>query len=134
MSVTRFHEFMRAGNVAYAQGDREEAHYLWRRAANLDPHSEQVWLALLNVLDNEEDRRVCLQNIVAINPNNVQARERLQRTDNRIATKTAAQNERPELGTPIPPRPLWRVVLWWLEGALLGALLALAIILAGYTF
>ena len=72
-----FSELMEAGRAAYNQGNRRKAHDIWREAATLDPYNEQVWLALLDVLENEEDRVVCLQNIIAINPMNIQARREL---------------------------------------------------------
>ena len=72
-----FERLMREGRVALDRGRRDRAHELWREAALLDPYNEQVWLALLEVLDSLEDRRVCLQNIVEINPLNTQARRML---------------------------------------------------------
>ena len=72
-----FERLMREGRVALDRGRRDRAHELWREAAMLDPYNEQVWLALLEVLDSLEDRRVCLQNIVEINPLNTQARRML---------------------------------------------------------
>lgn len=69
---------MRAGMRAYASGDYRLAHDLWRQSAALRPHNEQVWLALLSVVNNDEDRRACLENIVYINPENVQAMQQLQ--------------------------------------------------------
>jgi hypothetical protein len=36
-----------------------------------------VWLALLQVLDRTDDRQVCLENIIAINPVNTDARRQL---------------------------------------------------------
>jgi hypothetical protein len=74
---TRFIEHMQAGHAAYAAGKKRRAYYLWRRAAVLSPYDEQVWLALLHVLDDPNDRRVCLQNIVAINPSNLEAQFQL---------------------------------------------------------
>ncbi len=72
-----FARLIEAGRMAYAQGNRQRAHDLWREAATIDPYSEQVWLALLDVLDSDDDRIVCLQNIIAINPMNIQARRQL---------------------------------------------------------
>jgi DNA-binding SARP family transcriptional activator len=72
-----FSELMEAGRAAYNHGNRRKAHDIWREAATLDPYNEQVWLALLDILENEEDRVVCLQNIIAINPMNIQARREL---------------------------------------------------------
>ena len=76
-STKHFERLMEEGSVALKSGDRILAHDLWREAALLDPYNERVWLALLDVLERLEDRRVCLQNIVEINPLNVQARRML---------------------------------------------------------
>ena len=58
-------------------GNHQAAHDFWKEAARLSPFNEQVWLALLDVIDSDEDRQVCLQNILQINPMNVQARRML---------------------------------------------------------
>lgn len=72
-----FERLMDLGNQAKAQGDKVSAHRRWRRAAVLQPDNEAVWLALYSVLDREEDRRTCLHNILAINPQNFYAQEAL---------------------------------------------------------
>jgi len=54
-----FADLMQAGRVAFSAGKRRMAHDLWREAANIDPYNEQVWLALLEVLDADADKRVC---------------------------------------------------------------------------
>lgn len=72
-----FEHLMREGRIALDRGDQNLAHTLWREAAMVDPYNEQVWLALLDVLESLDDRRVCLQNIVEINPLNAQARRLL---------------------------------------------------------
>lgn len=72
-----FGRLMKEARAAYNKGDRKLAHDLWRQAAMIEPYNEQVWLALLDVLDQKEDRRVCLQNILSINPMNIQARRML---------------------------------------------------------
>jgi len=73
----RFEELFQAGRSAFAMGNTQQAHDFWKEAARLSPFNEQVWLALLDVIDSDEDRRVCLQNILQINPMNVQARRML---------------------------------------------------------
>lgn len=89
----RFDELMRAGLEAYRRDERRLAHDYWREAATLDPYSEKVWLALYRVLEADEDRRVCLQNIIAINPTNAPARRRLN-----------ALSQRAEQGASAPAR------------------------------
>jgi hypothetical protein len=92
-----FRSMMDAGKDAYKLGNQRLAHDLWREAATLDPFQEKVWLALYRVLDNDDDRRVCLQNIIAINPLNVGARRQLGKLESLMARETeAARRERLE--------------------------------------
>lgn len=121
--MAKFARLMRLGHVSYAEGNYRQAHRFWRRAAMIHPADEQVWLALLNVLENNEDRRVCLQNIVAINPNNLQALRQL----NAFVEDT--QPSRPVF----PPRTmsggrLRHLLLRLLEATLIGALIAVGVI------
>ncbi len=89
-----FNRLMREGRLALKQGDRNLAHDLWREAAMLNPYNEQVWLSLLEVLDSLEDRRVCLQNIVEINPLNVQARRMLRAYEAREERRAGADSKK----------------------------------------
>ena len=84
----RFEELFQAGRSAFAMGNLQQAHDFWKEAARLSPFNEQVWVALLDVIDSDEDRRVCLQNILQINPLNVQARRMLNLI---VARKESAQ-------------------------------------------
>jgi len=84
----RFDELFQAGRSAFAMGNLQQAHDFWKEAARLSPFNEQVWLALLDVIDTDEDRRVCLQNILQINPMNVQARRMLNQI---VARKESAE-------------------------------------------
>lgn len=80
----QFKSMVQEGTEAYKRGNHRLAHDLWREAATLDPYNEQVWLALYRVLDNDSDRRVCLQNIIAINPLNVKARRQLHKLESKL--------------------------------------------------
>ncbi|MEO1288128.1 MAG: hypothetical protein AAFV93_10185, partial [Chloroflexota bacterium] len=60
-----------------SEGDDKTAHEFWQQAAMLQPDNEQVWTALMWVIDNDEDRKVCLKNILTINPSNIQAQRML---------------------------------------------------------
>jgi tetratricopeptide (TPR) repeat protein len=84
----RFDELFQAGRSAFAMGNLQQAHDFWKEAARLSPFNEQVWLALLDVIDSDDDRRVCLQNILQINPMNVQARRMLNQI---VARKESAE-------------------------------------------
>jgi hypothetical protein len=102
----RFVQWLRLGQIFYAQGDQRRAHRYWRRAAMLNPYSEAVWVALLSVLKDEADRQVCLQNILTINPLNEEAQRQwwTLRAD-------AAPRQLPTQPIPLPRRIFWEYVL-----------------------
>lgn len=72
-----FKRLMRLGNVSMAEGNAKQAHEYWQQAALMQPDNEEVWQALLRVLSSVDDRRVCLRNILTINPKNKQAQQML---------------------------------------------------------
>ncbi len=72
-----FERLMRLGTVSKAQGDQRLAHEYWREAAMLQPERVEVWKSLLDILETDEDRRVCLQNILALEPENRPAKQQL---------------------------------------------------------
>lgn len=79
-------ELFRAGKTAAQQGNREEAHRLFRRAIEIDPYHIQVWLWLATVVETDEDQIVCFQNVLEIDPHHLTARRRLRRLqDKKIA-------------------------------------------------
>lgn len=90
----RFNDLMQAGRTAFASGKRETAHDLWREAATLNPYSEQVWLALLDVVEEDQDKLVCLQNILQINPMNVQARRLMNKVETQLERRRLHEAEK----------------------------------------
>lgn len=73
---------LQQGSLAYNNWDLKRARLLWRKAAVTDPSNEHIWLALLEVLQDDEDRKVCLQNILILNPNNQRAEQQLRLMEN----------------------------------------------------
>lgn len=130
-SAARYARLMRQGQVAQANGQMQRAHRFWREAAMINPVSEQVWLALLSVVETEADRQTCLQNIVAINPNNLSARQQLDSylddtQPSAPVTVTALEDHPVHFFDVIVPAV--RV----LEAVLIGMLLAIFIMLLPY--
>ncbi|MGQ9888656.1 MAG: hypothetical protein ACUVSX_09225 [Aggregatilineales bacterium] len=121
-SRARFARLMSEGRQALEHGDRQRAHDLWREAALIDPYSEQVWLALLQVLETGADRKVCLENILAINPLNVQARRQL-RSYELAEQRALRRQERARRRAALYRRQRWRLLA---HAVLMGILLGLA--------
>lgn len=65
-----------AVNAANA-GRKEEARRLLEGLLDVDERNEQAWLWLSSVIDEDEDRIICLENVLTINPRNEAARKGL---------------------------------------------------------
>ncbi len=63
------------GEQALVEGDRARAHELFTRATEVSPHNENGWTARARASDDLEEALTCLEQALAINPNNVDARE-----------------------------------------------------------
>lgn len=88
----RVDALLERGELALEDGDRRKAHDFWREAAVLNPYDERVWLALYDVLELPEDRRVCLENVIAINPFNTHARQQLRHFETPNEREARARN------------------------------------------
>jgi tetratricopeptide (TPR) repeat protein len=64
--------------IAAAKAQRvDEARRTLMRVVELDEHNEQAWLWLSGVVESPDDRRVCLENVLTINPDNTLAQSGL---------------------------------------------------------
>ncbi len=68
---------VRAGIEAYRDGKAPEARKLLEKAIELDDYNEQAWMWLSAVVDTEEEKRTCLENVIVINPENEEAQRGL---------------------------------------------------------
>jgi tetratricopeptide (TPR) repeat protein len=116
-------------------GDHQAALALLREAVARDPEQEAVWLALLDVMDRPEDRRVCLENIIAINPKNLDARRMLQALIDAAALareEAAREAERRKARRALNRRSFFRGVRWGIGVALVGMLLGVIVSIIVY--
>ena len=64
--------------VAAAKAGRTaEARYLLEAVLDADQHNEQAWIWMSGVVDTDEERIICLENVLTINPQNDTARKGL---------------------------------------------------------
>jgi len=77
----KYDRLVRLGQEAYKEGDFARAHQLWRHAAMIHSSDETLWILLLSVLEQAQDQRVCLQNILILNPDNHLARKMISNLD-----------------------------------------------------
>jgi hypothetical protein len=59
-------------------GQKAEGRQILEELLDVDENNEEVWLWLSTVVDTDEDREICLENTLAIDPNNVIASKGLE--------------------------------------------------------
>ena len=79
-----FLQLFTAGKDAARRGHKTKAHDLFRRAIEVDPYHELVWLWLASVVETDEDRRVCFENVLELNPANQTARHQLHKLEQKV--------------------------------------------------
>lgn len=76
-SETSVQAWLRAGITAVKKGDRVQGRELLEKVIEADEHNEQAWLWLSGAVDSAEERQICLENVLAINPDNALAQKGL---------------------------------------------------------
>ena len=74
-------DLLQRGIEAARAKRNDEARELLMRVVQLDEQNEQAWLWLSGVVESLDDRRVCLENVLALNPNNQRAQAGLRWLD-----------------------------------------------------
>jgi hypothetical protein len=107
MTSFQVQQWLRQGIAAAKAGDTERAYELLVRVVDIDEYNEQAWLWLSSVVESDADREVCLENVLAINPENRLAKTGLVHLHGRTAAPELTKSPEPEpppLSTP-PPAP-----------------------------
>ena len=87
---------LEAGIAAAQAGDHEKARRLFMEAIKREDENLKAWLWMARVVDNPEDRQVCYENVLMLDPDNVEAREALAQLEADVA---------PEPEAPLQPEP-----------------------------
>lgn len=66
------------GDHALAQGDAQRADDLYSRAIELDPANITAWLGKAQLTDQPAEKRLCLQRVLALEPDNEAARQAME--------------------------------------------------------
>src|SRR5258708_35082348 len=94
------------GIAALKAGRKEDAKHALMKAVELDENSEQGWLWLSACVDSPEEQQICLENVLALNPNNDKARKGLAAITDKLgsAAPQPTQPPQPTQSTQSPPR------------------------------
>lgn len=97
----------REGVAAIRAGDKAAARERLMEVVRLDRTHEQAWLWLSASVDSAEDRVVCLENVLTINPSNEAARRGLEKLGRPApsAAPTPSVPVEPTLSYSAPPQP-----------------------------
>lgn len=74
MGTNDINELLRRGIEAARAGNRVMARDLLQQVVDEDEKNEKGWFWLASVVETDDERRICLNNVLHINPNNEKAR------------------------------------------------------------
>lgn len=76
-------EWLYEGALALTRGDKERGRELLLRVVEANEEIEEAWLWLSGAVDDPDDQRTALENVLALNPQNQYARHGLDVLDGR---------------------------------------------------
>ncbi len=77
MTTPDIQQWLQDGIAAVKRGNGEQARQLLMQVVEADERNEQAWLWLSGVVATNDERRVCLENVLAINPDSTVAKKGL---------------------------------------------------------
>lgn len=96
-------EMVKEAIKSYKNGNKPHARALLEKATEIDDHHEKAWMWLSAVVESVEDQRVCLQNVLVLNPDNTNAKRGLALLDEKSETAEApAEPEKDPYNVPPP--------------------------------
>ncbi len=82
-------ELLKKGIDAARSGDKTTARALLEQVVELDQQNEKGWFWLAAVVDDADEKRVCLGNVVVINPDNKRAQRLLAQLEGSVVSGAA---------------------------------------------
>ena len=111
MPSDQVEQWLRQGIAAAKAGDMQRAYEVLLRVVDVDEYNEQAWLWLSSVVQSDADREVCLENVLAINPENKLAKAGLVHLHARTTPPVPLEPEAKV--TPKPPAAEGAPRDWW---------------------
>ncbi len=88
-------DLLRKGTEAAREGNRTQAREYFEKVVELDENNEKGWFFLSKVVETDEERRICLANVLHINPNNEAARKAMDKLESTERKKLADEEVMP---------------------------------------
>lgn len=93
---------LREASTVLRQGDKKTARLILKEVLNKNPKSEPGWMLLAKTADQPSKIRFCLQQVLRINPENVEARNWLDELSGRVKKQSAVPDPVQDVK---PPKP-----------------------------
>ncbi len=103
---TEIQQLLDAGIASLRIGNKEEARRKLMQVINADENNEFGWLYLSEAVESDEDRQICLENVLTINPANEQAETELKALEEKLARGQVESSDEvicPTCGVANPP-------------------------------
>ncbi len=94
---------LQQGIEAARAGRREEARDLLMKVVEADERNEQAWLWLAGLVEDPDDMRTCLENVLELNPDNAKARQGLAWIEERYGPRAHPDAHAPAAAEPVAP-------------------------------
>lgn len=117
MGTKELERLLWEGIAAARAGQKEQARELLLQALALDEETEAAWLWLSGVVDDSAERQICLENVLALNPDNKAAQNGLRWLKQQAVALPVEQSAPPLSAQPETPRPVLQVVSDELPGS-----------------
>ena len=101
MDQDKLNALLNEGIAAAKSGQAAQARDLLMQVVEADENNESAWLWLSGVVESLEDRQVCLENVLALNPDSVAAQKGLAWIDQ----QRASQGFSPQAASPAETPP-----------------------------
>ncbi|NWG15005.1 MAG: PD40 domain-containing protein [Chloroflexi bacterium] len=77
MSQANIQELLKKGIEAAREGNKAEARSYFEQVVELDEQNERGWFWLASLVESQDEKRICLKNVLQINPGNERAQKLL---------------------------------------------------------
>ncbi|MEP7289198.1 MAG: hypothetical protein ABI947_25885 [Chloroflexota bacterium] len=104
MATNDIQNLLKSGVAAAKAGNKQSARLILEQVLELDDNSETAWMWYAMVVETVREKRICLENVLEINPNNQRAREALLRLEPPPSSSSVKPPPPPAAPLP-PPRP-----------------------------
>ncbi|MBN1285799.1 MAG: PD40 domain-containing protein [Anaerolineae bacterium] len=104
MANIEIQSLLRTGIEAVRAGNKAKARRIFERVLEIDDSNEMAWMWMASVVQTPDERRVCLENVLDINPNNERAVKALARLKAGLASSARSESKPASRITRVKPK------------------------------